>query len=446
VAEIENPSQTIAPPSFWRRYFNLPRNVLALSLVSLLNDSSSEAIYPLLPFFLALTLGASTFSIGLIEGAAESAASLLKLAAGYLSDRFAKRKFAVFVGYGISGAMRPFFGFAISWMQVLLLRLVDRGGKGIRSAPRDALLADSVEPARRGRAFGFHRAMDNAGAVLGPLLAFFLLNIFASDRQNPTADNYSQVFFFASLPALLALVVIVFFVDEKSSVSKFQIPDSKFQIPNSKFQILESEGLRTKDKDRTKFNSNFIRFLLILILFTLSNSSDAFLLLRAQQAGISTVNIPLLWTVLNLVKVASSLIAGDLSDRVGRKGLIFSGWILYAAVYTGFAFVSTSSQAWALFLIYGVYFGLTEGAEKALVADLAPPERRGTAFGWYHAAFGIAVFPASLLTGALWKYYGATTAFLFCAIVSSLAAILLLTVKTKVHSEANLKEESLMSE
>ena len=418
------------PPSLWRRYARLPRNVLALSLVSLLNDASSEIIYPLLPFFLLLTLGASPFALGIIEGAAESASSLFKLAAGYFSDKFEKRKLAIFAGYGLSSVMRPFLGFATGWTQVLGLRLADRLGKGIRSAPRDALVADSVAPEKRGLAFGFHRAMDHTGAVIGPIIAFILIYAVAADRQNPTADEYSKVFLVASLPALLALLVIVFLVKEKSPKSQVPNPKSQAESPKPKSQ---SPHL-TESID--KFDGNFKRFLLILVLFTLANSSDAFLLLRAQQAGISPVYIPLLWTFLHIVKVLSSLIGGDLSDRIGRKKLIFTGWILYALVYAGFAFVTTPLTAWILFGIYGLYFGMTEGAEKALVADLVPASKRGAAFGWYHLAFGIAVFPASLLTGGIWQFYGAARAFLFCSIVAALAAILLLTVQTEKSDQS----------
>ncbi len=407
----------------------MPRNVLALSLVSLLNDASSEIIYPLLPFFLLLTLGASPFALGIIEGAAESASSLFKLAAGYFSDKFERRKLAIFAGYGLSSVMRPFLGFATGWTQVLGLRLADRLGKGIRSAPRDALVADSVAPEKRGLAFGFHRAMDHTGAVIGPLIAFVLIYALAADRQNPTADEYSKVFLVASLPALLALLVIVFLVKEKTPKPTVQSPKSIAQSPH----LTESID---------KFDGNFRRFLIILVLFTLANSSDAFLLLRAQQAGIAPVYIPLLWAFLHIVKVLSSLIGGDLSDRIGRKKLIFTGWVLYALVYAGFAFVTTPLTAWILFGIYGLYFGLTEGAEKALVADLVPASKRGAAFGWYHLAFGIAVFPASLLTGGIWQFYGAETAFLFCAVVAMIAAFLLLTVKPKANSDKIVKSNS----
>lgn len=402
-----------SPRRYWHRYKNLSPNVLALSFVSLLNDTSSEIIYPLLPAFLALTLGATPFVIGLIEGFAESVAALLKLFSGYLSDKFSKRKFPVFLGYSMASLTRPLLAFVTSWQQVLFVRLADRAGKGIRGAPRDALLADSVAPDKRGFAFGFNRAADHLGAVFGPVTAFILLSYFADDPTNPTARDYRQVFLFASIPVVIGLFVIVFFVREKKHEPR-----------------PEDENITPIKLSLREFDVNFKRFLVVIALFTLSNSTDAFLLLRAEQSGIPVAVLPLLWMFLHFSKVVFSLIGGDLSDRVGRKKMIFAGWIIYALVYAGFAFVETDWQAWALFFIYGAYFGLTEGAEKALVADLVEPEKRGTAFGFYNLAFSITVFPASLIFGALWDQFGATAAFLTSSVISICAALLLLTVQT----------------
>ena len=390
----------------------LPTNVLALSLVSLLNDTSSEIIYPLLPAFLALTLGASPFAIGLIEGIAESVASLLKLFSGYLSDKFGTRKLLVFLGYALAAVTRPFLSFVTSWPQVLVVRTTDRVGKGIRGSPRDALIASSVAVQRRGFAFGFNRAADHVGAVIGPLIAYFLLSVFAANAQNPTAHEYQRVFLYASLPVALGLFVIVFFVHETrlKSTAESEIP-LRFSLAG--------------------FDGNFKRFLVIIALFTLSNSTDAFLLLRAQQTGIAPAVLPLLWMVLHLSKVFSSLIGGHLSDLIGRRKLIVTGWTIYALVYAAFAFVGAPWQAWALFVVYGVYFGLTEGTEKALVADMVEDEKRGTAYGFYNLAYGITVFPASLLFGLVWNRFGAATAFLASACISILAAMLFLTVKIK---------------
>ncbi len=399
---------------WFSRYTNLPGNVLALSLVSLLNDTSSEIIYPLLPTFLALTLGASPFFIGLIEGFAESVASFLKLFSGYLSDKFNRRKLPVFLGYSLASLARPLLAFATTWQHVLFVRVSDRVGKGIRGAPRDAILANSVPAEKRGMAFGFNRAADHLGAVFGPVAAFLLLYFLASNPNEPTAQDYRQVFLFASIPVVLGLFVIVFFVKESE---KIELPEN-FEPPKITLSL-------------KAFDGNFKRFLIVIALFTLSNSTDAFLLLRAEQAGIPVAVLPLLWMFLHFSKVIFSLIGGDLSDRIGRKKMIFAGWILYAVVYAGFAFVESAWHVWVLFLIYGAYFGLTGGAEKALVADLVEPEKRGTAFGFYNLAFSITVFPASIIFGALWTQFGATTAFLTSAIISICAAIFLLTVKPK---------------
>jgi MFS family permease len=402
------------------RYKMLSGNVFALSLVSLLNDTSSEIIYPLLPAFLALTLGASPFYIGLIEGFAESVAAILKLFSGYLSDKFNQRKLPVFLGYALASLTRPLLAFVTGWQQVLAVRVIDRVGKGIRGTPRDAMLAESVPPEKRGLAFGFNRAADHLGAVLGPVCAFVLLYFLASNPENPTAQDYRQVFLFASVPVVIGLFVVGIFVRETPR----EHPASIDAVTPIKLSL-------------RVFDPNFKRFLLVIALFTLSNSTDAFLLLRAEQAGIPVAVLPLLWMVLHFSKVVFSLIGGDLSDRVGRKKLIFSGWIVYAAVYAGFAFISEPWEAWVLFIIYGVYFGLTEGTEKALVADLVDaPEKRGTAFGFYNLAFSIAVFPASIIFGLLWDKFGASTAFLTSAAISLAAAILLFTVRTGTRRAA----------
>jgi len=396
----------------WSRYRLLPRNVFAISLVSLLNDASSEIIYPLLPIFLSLTLGASPGVVGLIEGAAESISSLLKLFAGYFSDRRGKRKSFVVFGYVLSSFVRPVLAFAANWYEVLAIRLSDRVGKGIRSAPRDAMIADTVRVEERGLAFGFHRAMDHTGAVAGPLLGYLLVLLFAVDRNAPSAGEFKKIFLAASIPAMAAVAVAAFYVREVKH-KRQAVDDVVLAAPVAKLSL---QG----------FDSNFKRFLFIVALFTLSNSSDAFLLLRARMAGVSVVAIPLLWATLHVSKVVSSLFGGDLSDRLGRRRLIVSGWILYAAVYAGFAFVSNAWSVWILFIIYGIYFGFAEGAEKALVADLVPPEKRGTAFGLYNLAFGITVLPASLLMGALWDWRGPQTAFIVSAVLGSSAAVLLL--------------------
>jgi MFS family permease len=390
----------------WGRYRSLPRNVVAIGLVSLLNDASSEIIYPLLPVFLTTTLGASAEAIGIIEGLAESISSLLKLFTGYLSDRLAKRKLLVVAGYSLASIARPLLAFAQSWTQVLAIRLADRAGKGVRTAPRDAMIADTVDVSQRGLAFGFHRAMDHAGAVIGPLIGYLLVVLFVANYSFPTAGEFTRIFLIAAIPAFLAVLVAIFFMRESP--------------------VRALRGATVPRLTLGGFDSNFKRFLLVLALFTLSNSSDSFLLLRAKNAGVSTAMLPLLWAAHHLSKVLSSLYGGDLSDRLGRKRLIVSGWLLYAAVYAGFAFASSEASLWILFLIYGLYFGLAEGAEKALVADLVRPEQRGTAYGLYNLAIGITVFPASLLMGIIWDWKGPITAFLISAVMGATAAVLLL--------------------
>ncbi|HKR22027.1 MAG TPA: MFS transporter, partial [Pyrinomonadaceae bacterium] len=309
-------------------------------------------MYPFLPLFLATTLGASAGAIGIIEGLAESISSLLKLFAGNLSDRLGKRKFLVVGGYALAAVTRPLLAFAGSWHQVLAIRVGDRVGKGIRTAPRDAMIADSVPFEQRGLAFGFHRAMDHGGAVIGPLLGFGLVALLGT--------NFPRIFLIASIPAFIAVLVAIFVMKESP--------------------VVRHHGTKVPKLSIRGFDTNFKRFLVILALFTLSNSSDSFLILRAMDSGVALSVIPLLWAAHHVSKVLSSLYGGDLSDRLGRKRLIVSGWVLYAAVYAGFAFVQSAISVWVLFLIYGIYFGLVEGAEKALVADLVRPEQRGTAY------------------------------------------------------------------
>ncbi|HXD33452.1 MAG TPA: MFS transporter [Pyrinomonadaceae bacterium] len=406
--ELQNQNPEPAPPgSLLGRYRKLPRNVVAIGFVSLLNDASSEIIYPLLPIFLSSVLGASASAIGVIEGAAESISSLLKLFAGYFSDRVGKRKPLVVAGYALANLVRPFLAVAGNWYQVLAIRLTDRVGKGIRTAPRDALIADTVAIEQRGLAFGFHRAMDHTGAVIGPLLGYFLVFWFAADRSAPSAHDFTRIFLWASVPGVLAVIVGVLFLKE--------------------YQLKLSSADKTRAGLSWRgFDGNFKRFLVVIALFTLSNSSDAFLLLRAQDAGVSVVMIPLLWAALHASKVLSSLLGGDLSDRLGRKRVIIAGWLLYAGVYAGFAFVGNALAVWILFLIYGLYFGLTEGVEKALVADLVRPEQRGTAFGLYNLAFSITVLPASILMGQIWDWKGPAAAFLVSAALGTTAALMMM--------------------
>lgn len=374
----------------------LGRNVLALAAVSFLTDVSSEMTYPLLPVFLTTVLRASATSIGVIEGAAESTAALLKLASGWLSDRVPRRKPLVLAGYGIASAIRPLIGLAQSALQVLAIRVADRVGKGVRTSPRDALIADSVDPAIRGRAFGFHRAADHAGAVVGPLIAFALLRW--------TTVDLRHVFLWTAVPGALAVGAVLLGVRER--------PRQAAAPPKA-----SGSGLRVP------LGGRFWVLLAILFVFTLGNSTDAFLLLRAVRLGVAPALVPILWAMLHVVKAASSTPGGALSDRIGRKPLLIAGWMVYAAVYYALGQAHAQWHVWALFAVYGLYFGLTEGVEKAFVADLVPPDRRGTAFGWYNLALGLGALPASLIFGALWDRWGPATAFGFGASMALAAAL-----------------------
>ena len=388
------------------RSTRLSRNVYALTVVSFFTDVSSEMIYPLLPAFLTVVLGVSASFLGAIEGAAESTAALLKLASGWWSDRVQRRKPLVVAGYTIASIMRPLVAIAQSAAQVLVIRLSDRVGKGIRNSPRDALIADSVDPAIRGRAFGFNRTGDNAGGVLGPLVAFALVEW--------RHVSLRTVFLWAAVPAAIAVAAVIFGVRE--------VPPSSSARPSPAPQLDLTQHL----------GGRFWAVLGVILLFTLGNSTDAFLLLRAKQLGVPVALAPILWALLNIVKSASNIPGGILSDRLGRKPLLVAGWLLYAAVYFAFGRAHLSWHAWALFGIYGIFFGLTEGTERALVTDIVPATRRGTAFGWYNLTVGLGALPASIVFGALWDRYSSRVAFDFGATLALAAAlgIAMISVRT----------------
>lgn len=391
----------------------LPRAVIALSLVSLFTDVSSEMIYPLIPVFLSTVLGVNAMAIGAIEGTAETIASLLKYASGWWSDRLPRRKPLVAVGYVLSSLLRPMMGLATGAAQVFAIRIGDRVGKGIRTAPRDAMLADAVAPALRGRAFGFHRSADHLGAVIGPLVAFALLQWGELSLR--------VVFLLAAVPAAVAVLVLLVMVRE-DPVGRRMVREAG----EDPAMLWLGGGPRLDPS--APLGRRFHRYLVVLLLFTLGNSTDAFLLLRARDLGVSAALIPVLWSVLHVVKALASTPAGALSDRVGRRALIAVGWILYATVYLGFALAHGQAMVWGLFVVYGIYFGLTEGVEKALVADLVPVAARGRAFGWYNLAIGLGALPASLLFGGVWDRWGAPTAFTLGATLAALSAGLLFLV------------------
>lgn len=384
---------------------------MALSGVSFFTDVSTEMIYPLLPLFLSTVLGASASFIGVIEGAAESTAALLKLASGWWSDRVKKRKPLVVWGYGIASFVRPFTAIAQSATQVLAIRVLDRVGKGIRSSPRDALLADSAEPSMRGRSFGFHAAADNAGAVLGPLTAFALLKWVHLTLRS--------VFWWAAVPGILAFIVLVVAVRDVEATHE---PKPNADVPSKTTQ--------------TSLGGRFWAYLTVVLLFTLGNSTDAFLLLRSNQLGVAVALAPILWALFNGIKAALGTWGGGLSDRLGRKPLIIAGWLVYAAVYFGFSRASAAWHAWVLFAAYGIFYALTEGTEKAFVADLVPPQRRGAAFGWYNLAIGLGALPASLIFGFIWDRAGSPRAFEFGAALALVAAIGMFIVRAPTSTAA----------
>ena len=379
-------------------FARLPRTVVALGVVSLFADLSSEMVYPLLPLFLSSVLGAGALALGLIEGVAESTASLVKLLSGRWSDRLARRKPLVVGGYSLAGLARPLIGLAGSWPAVLLLRFVDRVGKGLRSSPRDALLTDATPSELRGTAFGLHRAMDHAGAVLGPLAAAALLALPGMDLR--------RLFFWTLVPSLAVVTTLVLAVREK--------PRSAAELAAA------SDGAR-----QGSWVPRPVRRLLTAVLvFTLGNSSDAFLLLRLGQAGLGASAIAALWSAHHVVKMAGTALGGRLADRLGRRPLVLAGWGVYVAAYLGFAWAESSWALITIFLFYGLALGSAEPAEKAWVADLAPAEERGAAFGAYHAAVGVAALPASLLFGALWQLAGPSAAFSVGAALALVAALL----------------------
>ncbi len=388
----------------------LGRNVIALAAVSFFTDASSEMIYPLLPLFLTATLGASAAFVGAIEGAADSVSALLKLASGWLSDRTRRRKPLVVAGYALASAVRPLVALAQTGAHVLLIRVTDRVGKGIRGAPRDALIADSVDPALRGRAFGFHRAADHAGAVIGPLIVYVLMS--------QMGVGVRTIFWLAAIPAGIAVITLILAVREPPSA-----PSAPSAPP-------------APPAPPAPLGTRFFAYLGILLLFTLGNSTDAFLLLRATELGVGAALLPVLWAMLHLVKSVSSTPGGILSDRRGRKPVIVAGWMVYALVYLMFGHATDAWHVWALFAIYGVYFGLTEGVERALVADIVPASRRGAAFGWYNLAIGLGALPASVIFGTIYDRFGAFTAFSVGAAAAMLASIGLWIVVPSATSPA----------
>lgn len=390
----------------------LPRTVVALGIVSLLTDVSSEMIYPLLPAFL-VSLGAGGTFVGLVEGIAETTSALLKLGSGVMADRVRRKKPLVVAGYGLASVARPLVAIATAPWHVLAIRFTDRVGKGIRTSPRDALIAQATPIDRRGAAYGFHRAMDHTGALVGPLVAYALA--FAAGFEHTT------IFALAAIPAAAGMGVLLFGVREQGVAATVRDSD------------VDSHSSPTQER-RERLPSSLRRYLIVVALFTLGNSTDFFLLLRAQKAGVPAEMAPLLWALLHAIKSLFSTPLGALSDRLGRKRVILIGWAIYAAVYLGFAAVSAPWQIWALFVVYGLHFAFVEGAEKALVADLAPASLRGRAFGAFHFTVGICALPASLGFGWLWQHVNPETAFVVGALLAAAAALGLVALRVPARA------------
>jgi MFS family permease len=388
-----------------KKFFGFNKNVTIAGFVSFFMDISSEMIYPLVPLFLANVLGVNKSVIGLIEGIAESTASLLKVFSGWFSDRIGNRKWLMALGYGISTLSRPFVALATGWHQVLGSRFIDRFGKGVRTAPRDAIIAESADRTHLGRAFGFHRSMDTMGAVVGPALAFFLLGILSND--------YRKVFWLSMIPGIIAVLLIIFFITErKESVAPY--------------------ADRPK-LTRKHFDWKFKFFVIIAALFAIGNSSDVFLILRAQQVGVSTVMIPMVYLLFNLVYSLSSMPAGMAADKFGKKRVILLGFVLFAALYYGFAVAGSATAIWVLFGSYGLFMGLTEGIQKAFLATIIPQDFKATAFGVYNTVVGLAMLPASLIGGWLWDHISPSATFYFGATTAAVSAILFIMFITVVR-------------
>lgn len=384
---------------------NLPRNVWAATLTSFLTDVSSEMILTLLPLFLSNVLGTPAAIIGLIEGIAETTASLLKMVSGWLSDRLGSRKWLAVAGYALSAVSKPFLYITTAWSGVLAVRFADRVGKGIRTAPRDALIADSAGPQHRGLAFGLHRAGDTAGAVVGLTIALLVVLATQSQSLELTRATFQDLVIISTIPALIAVVVLVVGVREIRKAGTKETASLRLSLG--------------------ALSPEFKFFLIVIAIFTLGNSSDAFLVLRAQERGLTVAGVIAMLISFNLIYSLAAGPLGAWSDRIGRERLMIGGWLVYGLIYLGFAAAGTGWQIWLVYALYGLYYAAVEGTAKAFVADLVPAEQRGTAYGLYNAVVGLMALPASLLAGLLWQGLGPGAPFLAGAALALLSAVLL---------------------
>lgn len=377
-----------------KKIFGLERNVFYTGLTSFFTDTSIKMIYSVMPLFL-LSLGASKTSISLIEGIAESTASLFKAFSGYWSDKIGKNKPFMLIGYGITAMVTPLYVLVGLPVHVLFLRFFERIGKGLRAAPRDSLISGSVSKNDTGRNFGFHKAMDNSGAIVGPLAAFLLLYFFPL--------SYTNIFLFATIPAILGVATIVVFIKEAKSTKK---DDAK------KFQF-------------NQLPKKFYFFLFIIFVFTLGNSADALLLVKTAETGIEKSYVPFVYMIFNMVSVFLAIPIGKLSDKIGREKLIIAGFIVYALVYYFFGRFNSLGIFIVLFMFYGLYSALVDGSQKSLISDIVSKDLKGTGFGLYHAVLGITLLPASLIAGILYDKVNANAPFYFGAVMAGIAAVLM---------------------
>lgn len=398
-----------------RKIWGLDRNVFFTGVTSFFMDVSSEMIYSIVPIFLSSVLHVDKTIIGLIEGVAETTASMLKMVAGWLSDRLGRRKSLMIFGYGLSTLSRPILALAGGWGQVLGARFVDRFGKGVRTAPRDAIIADSVEPRELGRSFGFHRAMDQFGAVLGPAIAFLIL----SQRHN----GYRTVFWVSLIPGVLSVLVIVFFIKERRRRDVAEASEPAAKLLDGTAAHVSRDPLRTR---LSRLRGPLLAYLAVTAIFSLGNSSDAFLILRARDLQVAAALIPVLYVVFNFIYSAFSVPAGLVADRVGRRKVALIGFAVFAVAYAWMALAHSQAAVWGVFAVYGVYMGVADGNGRALLAEFSTGARRGTAFGAYHMTVGIAALPASVVAGLLYDHVSPAAPFWVGAGAAVLAGLLML--------------------